>query len=124
MNCAFTEKDGVYTCLRQGCGVTLRVGKSGLDIKNTCSSPNGELLDTPTAWDKVKNFGKALVTHTVAGFEKTTEAEAEQRKNICEACPFNVGWVCQRKGCGCKLLEKINWKSEKCPENKWPGDTP
>lgn len=120
MNCAFTEKDGIYICLREGCGTILRVGVSGLDIKNTCSSSTGRLTDTPTNWDKVKNFSLAFFKHAVHGFQQCALEDIEQRKNICSLCEFNKNWVCQRKSCGCSILEKIEWKSEDCPEKKWP----
>lgn len=66
------------------------------------------------------NFAKAVAMHVVDGFNKTSVEEYSKRLEICETCPLRQNNRCLHMKCGCKLNMKARWKSEKCPEGKWP----
>ena len=68
---------------------------------------------------KAANFGKAIVTHAVAGFPETDEETVRFRFESCRSCEhFDEGKTSCRK-CGCHLEIKIRWREQKCPIGKW-----
>lgn len=78
------------------------------------SSPGG-----PSLARKAANFGKAIVTHAIAGLPKADDATAESRLEICKTCDsFDADRVAC-KSCGCNLNVKIYWSEQKCPLGKW-----
>ncbi len=71
---------------------------------------------------KAVNLSKAVAKHVSDGGRKVDESQFQERLNICRNCPScdTERMVCQEKKCGCKLTLKASWRSETCPENKWP----
>lgn len=69
------------------------------------------------------NFGAALWRHAMGGFEYRSQAEIEDRVEVCKKCDQFNGEHCLKCGCACnthdQFLNKLAWKSEKCPEGKW-----
>jgi len=74
------------------------------------------------------NFASALARHAWGGFAVRTPEEIEGRLAICQDCEFRSGdgdsLNCTKCGCQCAasseiFLNKLAWKSEKCPEGKW-----
>ena len=74
---------------------------------------------------KVMNFGKALVQHTLAGLPASTQEEALRRQAICASCIGEDGWydaekdMCTHPKCGCKIKRKSRWAKQECPLGKW-----
>lgn len=82
---------------------------------------------------KIRNFIKALYSHIITGMRKCSQKEINKRYDICSSCnyfevvrfdPIESVATCNK--CGCTLsnnkkyfLNKLAWKDQKCPENKW-----
>lgn len=82
----------------------------------------------PTTAKKIKNFTKAVIGDIKNKGERCTQEEINQRMDICRECPFyvktdNTKGRCSK--CGCPVsqekiyLNKLHWKSQKCPVDKW-----
>ncbi len=71
---------------------------------------------------KAVNFSKAVARHVVDGGRKVDDTLFQQRLEICRNCPScdTDRMVCREKKCGCKLTLKARWRSDICPQNKWP----
>lgn len=51
--------------------------------------------------------------------KNASEVEAEERLNICKACPELIQLTSQCKKCGCFMSIKTKLESAKCPIGKW-----
>ena len=84
----------------------------------------GVLTTSPPLLARAWSFTSALVRWSLGGFRRRTKAEIATLAAICEACPRYAGRVCTACGCACtrekQFLNKLAWRSETCPENKWP----
>lgn len=81
--------------------------------------PQQSIQTDPSLFRKVANFGKAIVTHAVAGFPETDEETIRNRFEVCHGCEhFDKDRTACRK-CGCHLEIKIRWADQKCPIGKW-----
>lgn len=80
----------------------------------------------PSLMLRVARFVPAIMRHALDGGRKRTENEVEELLAICEQCPLfraDVG-KCAKCGCNCsrnadEFLNKLAWRSERCPEGKW-----
>lgn len=82
---------------------------------------------------KTRNFFKALYQHIKTGMKKCSNKEITNRYNICCSCDFfevlefnEKVAIARCNNCGCTLsndkkyfLNKLAWKDQKCPINKW-----
>lgn len=73
----------------------------------------------PGPLTKAAHFGRALVTHAVAGFPAADEATARARLEICRACDRFDRARTACRACGCHLEVKIRWADQRCPIGKW-----
>ena len=84
----------------------------------------------PPIITRIKNFSKAAIAHLTAGMPTCTQEEINERFAICKECPLFIkngeeAGVCSHKSCGCNLnlemvfLNKLGWRREKCPLDKW-----
>lgn len=80
----------------------------------------------PPFYIRFGRFGKALINHIKSGAERRSDNEIKFIFNtFCLQCKLNIDGVCAK--CGCNVndktdllsLNKISWKTEKCPINKW-----
>jgi hypothetical protein len=90
----------------------------------------------PSFLQKAINFSSAVVHDVATGMQRCTEEEMDERIEICKGsedkgipkCEFYIdrgdgSGDCS--ACGCRLsskriyLNKIAWKNETCPKNKW-----
>lgn len=72
---------------------------------------------------QVKSAAVAAGKFIKSGMATVSEAQLEERMNICRACPewdatafANTG---KCKLCGCATKAKLRMATEKCPINKW-----
>lgn len=122
MKCNFIIIEGKYTCER--CGrVVERPMHAQCRIKESVRAE-------PPLLERVWNFTKALTQHTLNGMPAATEEEIQSRLAICKNCPLFKKYtedsgVCTHESCGCnisdmqKFLNKLAWKDQKCPIEKW-----
>lgn len=89
-------------------------------VANNSEITNAEL---PSVWSMLKNVGSAAVKSAKSGFKMVTNAQYEERTNICKSCEFwnpkafnNTG---QCTKCGCSTVAKLKLATEKCPIDKW-----
>lgn len=68
---------------------------------------------------KIKNFSKAIYNYIKSGFKKVSKKEYKRRLSICSSCESINSEKQECKICGCRLLMKAKWKTEKCPKEKW-----
>lgn len=81
----------------------------------------------PPLAKRVWNFTVAIAKHVRDGAVLVTAEEQAGRLAICQACPLLKDEVCTSPACGCvidggrtKYWNKLAWRSETCPEGKWP----
>jgi hypothetical protein len=71
---------------------------------------------------KAANFGKAVVKHVADGGKHVSDEVYLARLSVCANCqsldPERMR--CLEKSCGCRLKVKARWRSESCPQGKWP----
>jgi hypothetical protein len=64
-------------------------------------------------------FAVALIRHVTDGVAEVTEEQYDARLNVCAECPERTDdWKC--KVCKCHLELKAAWRSEGCPQGRWP----
>jgi hypothetical protein len=69
------------------------------------------------------NLVGAVARHVADGLGEVGEGEYEARLRTCEGCERRTeSWTCAHPKCGCYLIKKAWWASERCPEGKWPGE--
>lgn len=87
----------------------------------------------PSIITKIRNFTKALYNHILTGMKKCSQREINRRYSICLDCDFvevirfnPKESVSKCNYCGCTLsnnkkyfLNKLAWKDQKCPKDKW-----
>lgn len=71
----------------------------------------------PGLLKKAATFGKAIVRHALNMGRNVSDDEHARRLEICKGCEFFKGNNCLK--CGCGVLRKAKWASEKCPIDKW-----
>lgn len=88
----------------------------------------------PSTLKKIGNFTFALARHLYKGMPTVTKKQLDERLKICQECPLfkkkdgMVGGVCSHESCGCTIqdevvfLNKIAWKTESCPLDKWKAE--
>ena len=74
----------------------------------------------PGIFKMASNFTKAVVRHAADGGREVTPAEYAARLEVCNGCEFQKNGRCLHANCGCFLSKKAWWRSENCPEGKWP----
>lgn len=124
-NIDYRKSDMVITC--KLCKKSYKVPKELWPDSNTTLQLGFpcivKLNRTPGLHEKIYNFIKALIRHLLDGFRKTSKKEKNRRLSICKVCEFYNGTACTKCGCPITMKDnfanKVNWKSEKCPENKW-----
>ena len=69
------------------------------------------------------NFANAMFRWASSGMPRRTQAEIDERLEICQACPHFVDNHCQVCGCPCvetnQLINKLALATETCPLEKW-----
>lgn len=77
----------------------------------------------PSLTRRVVTFVSALTHHVHDGMTRCAEFEIEERLAVCHCCPSFTGAHCRECGCACNstamFFNKLAWKSEKCPLEKW-----
>ena len=68
---------------------------------------------------QVKGFLKSIFLNIKSGFKKVSQAEYEERKSICHACPFFNMAQMRCMDCGCYIKVKARLKVEECPQGYW-----
>ena len=82
----------------------------------------------PNLIQKATNFTSAAIKHVSNGLERLNEQDYQNRLVVCignelqPACElFNAEKsVCRDWKCGCSIKKKAYWRSEDCPQGKWP----
>ena len=68
---------------------------------------------------QVKGFLKSIFLNIKSGFKNVSQAEYEERKSICYACPFFNMAQMRCMDCGCYIKVKARLKVEECPQGYW-----
>jgi hypothetical protein len=94
-------------------------------LSEPVSTPSVAIVhELPPLLERVGMFAAALAKHACDGFRRRSEEEIREILDThCRSCEFFSGQHCTRCGCYCNdhdvFLNKLAWKSESCPENKW-----
>lgn len=87
----------------------------------------------PSIITKIRNFAKALYNHIITGMKKSSQKEINRRYGICLDCDYlevlkvdRKQSLCRCNLCGCTLsnskkylMNKLAWKDQQCPDDKW-----
>jgi len=74
---------------------------------------------------KIQTFLKSLWFHVYAGFPKSTQAQINQRYEICLTCEKFNKLRSECGVCGCAIsqkkifMNKLAWADQECPLQKW-----
>ncbi len=75
----------------------------------------------PHIWNQAQHFAGAVIHHVADGLVNVSDSEQQERMKVCLGCDrFDKDWC---KECHCYLPEKIKWRSEDCPLQKWAKPT-
>jgi hypothetical protein len=73
-----------------------------------------------TPWQKFKAAqGTTRPWDLLQSDNKTTDEIAEQRYDVCKACPELIKLTKQCKKCGCFMSLKVKLAEAACPIGKW-----
>lgn len=69
-------------------------------------------------------FALAIIRYLTHGLPRCSPADRAARWEKCEPCEYNRDGACGKCGCGVspdarRVLNKVAWASESCPEKKW-----
>lgn len=67
----------------------------------------------------IKNFANSVSTYIASGFKHVDQEIKTQRLDICKQCEHFKNSTYQCDQCGCFLMIKTGWATEKCPIGKW-----
>jgi hypothetical protein len=72
---------------------------------------------------KAQLFASAVARYLATGAKQASPEEQAKRRALCDACEHRdlEKDRCRKCGCGLsgKLLSKISWESETCPDSRW-----
>jgi hypothetical protein len=88
-------------------------------IKKEFSLEEPKLPDSPTL---VKNFARSIYEETKSRFlgeQKISKEETKTRIEICKSCEKYRPSDNRCSLCGCFVMAKASWRSQKCPIGKW-----
>lgn len=78
--------------------------------------------EPPTLAERARSFAIAASEWVASGFKHVTHEQFEERKSICNKCPYWKGDSAFGYGgcgkCGCSAL-KLYLPSQKCPDGRW-----
>jgi hypothetical protein len=78
------------------------------------------MSDNLTPWQRFKaNQGETRPWDLLQADNKTTDEIADQRYDICKACPELIKITKQCKKCGCFMNLKVKLAAAACPIGKW-----
>jgi len=78
-------------------------------------------MEELTPWQKYKqNLGEARPWDMInSSASRVNDVIAEERFNICKACPELIKLTTQCKKCGCFMKAKTKLEKASCPIGKW-----
>lgn len=127
MQCQFTRKDHDVICSR--CGRIIKNYDGPLDrLHANCRvDDDGNRIEPtlPSLTQRAKNLTGAIGRIAKSKGKRRTQEEQDKCLTICRDCDkYNhKRKACSICGCNCnahaKLLNKLAWESEHCPEGKW-----
>lgn len=76
----------------------------------------------PGIYRKAANFGKAVVKHVADGGKHVSDEVYLVCLSVVPTARHSIPSGCAAgKSCGCRLKVKARWRSESCPQQKWPA---
>lgn len=73
---------------------------------------------------QVGSFANSLYNHMRNGLQNASLEDQNKRMSECENCDKFIRESITCGECGCFLLIKTSWASEKCPLDKWQATNP
>lgn len=70
-------------------------------------------------FNNIANFTQSMYNHAKSGFRQVYPHIFDNRLEICKSCDKLDIENATCKECGCFLMIKAKWASEKCPLDKW-----
>lgn len=101
---------------RADIGMTVPKDCLGCELRPTSDQ------NLPPVAKQLLTFSSAVARFVSAGMPRVEPAEYDRRIRDCLACP-RLGPEGRCAHCGCWVSEKALWKTEECPEDRWPVDT-
>lgn len=119
---ATTKPQGYYeACLAAGTviGDSLELSEQAFTTLRARFSP-------PPRTAQLRSFAGALTAECGAAIEGQPPVSAEEKANraaICEECEFFIVADRRCSKCGCWVDTKAGFRTQQCPEKKWPALT-
>jgi len=114
-----TKPQGYYAaCLAAG-----TVVGDALELSEEAFAALRARFSPPPRSTQIASLAGALVAEcgsALAGGNPLTEEEKSARLAICEACEFFVAADRRCSKCGCWVDAKAAFRTQQCPEGKWP----
>ena len=119
---AALKPQGYYdACLRAG-----SVIGDNLELSEQAFAALRAQFSPPPPAAQLRSFAGAVVAECGAAMEgqpPISEQEKAARIAICEECEFFVTADRRCSKCGCWVEAKAAFRTQQCPENKWPALT-
>jgi len=119
---ATSKPQGYYAaCLAAG----TVVGDS-LELSERAFAELRAQFSPPPRTTQVRSLAAAVASECVAalsGESPVSEEEKARRIVVCQGCDFFVSTDRRCSKCGCWVDAKAGFRTQRCPENKWPALT-
>ena len=116
---AALKPQGYYNaCLRAG---TI-VGEN-LELSERAFAELRARFSPPPRRTQIRSFAGAVAAEcgaALAGEPTVSEEEKTERIAVCEGCEFFAVADRRCSKCGCWIDAKAGFRTQQCPENKWP----
>ena len=70
--------------------------------------------------DKAYNFVVAVTKYVKEGRKNVDDSTYKARLEACDTCEYRKDHECTQ--CGCYVVLKAKWATERCPKNLWPEE--
>lgn len=118
--CEYNQID-YYTYQCKNCGMIIKTDNEPPVFP--CKKTLVKLDNGPSIGNKILNFAKSAIDHTLNGMPTCTKEQIEKRHSICLGCEFLKDNVCSKCGCPIartnKFISKLAWADQECPIGKW-----
>ena len=119
---AALKPQGYYNaCLRAG-----TVVGDNLELSERAFAELRARFSPPPRGAQIRSFAGAVAAEcgaVLAGEAPVSEEDKRGRIEICEGCEFFVTADRRCSKCGCWMDAKAGFRTQQCPEGKWPALT-
>lgn len=116
---AALKPQGYYdACIRAG-----TIVGDNLELSERAFAELRSRFSPPSRGAQIRSFAGAVVAEcgaALAGESPVSDEQKASRVSVCEACEFLVTADRRCSKCGCWVDAKAGFRTQQCPEDKWP----